>query len=87
MKTSAFLISPFINAIMECHVITLETHTWNFERMAIQCPRAWAVHIGKSGNCISSVIKRTPDPNDFPVCKLNNNMKTKSTGSNRKAQI
>lgn len=37
------------------------------------------------GRGISSVIKTTPDPNDFPVCKLN--IKRKSTGSNRKGQI
>lgn len=40
---------------------------------------------GSPGTGISSVIKATPDPNDFPVCKLN--IKTKSTGSNRKGQI
>lgn len=55
--------------------------------IALSCPRAWACIQGSPGIGINSVIKTTPDPNDFPVCKLNNNIKTKSTESNRKGQI
>lgn len=85
-EASVFLISSFINVLMGCHVITLETDIWSFEMIALSCPRAWAYTQGSPGSGTSSVIK-TPDPNDFPVCKLNNNIKTKSTESNRKRQI